>query len=745
MKTRQANTHEQARKHAIRQARIHRWLIGYLPDGLIVLLSLAAAIVLVGLGNRYHTRLDMTSTGQQQLAPRTRQLLDQAQTLGDVDIVIVADMRAIDPWSKRAVDDVLDLFAQHKAIHTSQIDVASPEGLDDYTALLKRLIKRDQAGIDDHVRVIGAAAKASSELAQALTETISPALEHLAGLFDPANATLKPARDGLTQWKQVLGINAGPLVNAAQDATKALREPDPARPLPPLAQKEAALKKTLQAHVTELETLADELNKIAVFDATPEQAKTQAKALIKQIRALRDVAAQQADAIARLPRLDILRVADALSANQIALVIGPPGTGIAGIDIDELYQPTMLASDQGSLVGDVRTHAEELLASALSSVLSDAKPIVVLTHSENARVLENSLFFTQIQARLAQRGIDMTEWSVAQAQDANTRDANESITLPDLSALDPTGTRPVVYVILSPDSSASAAREGQLPGPKRAERLGHAVSYLLEHHLPVMVNLNPSILPSYGQADPIAKPLEAFGIRARTDAPLLGEVISTRSRSIETDLSAMPIASDHPIARAIANLPVRLPWAISLKTQPVEGITVTPLLAIDNAAHTIWNETQWLTYWQTARAQRSLLPQQPEYDAKQDARADRYTVALAVQPKAHPTDQSASPIAAGRVVVIGSNSWYANPIAFAYQTIDGRLSRTWPGNAELFEASVYFLAGMDEDIAASASAQAVPMIVQLPAERLTKLRWFLVGGLPLGVLVLGVIWRMVRG
>ena len=361
-------------------------------------------------------------------------------------------------------------------------------------------------------------------------------------------------------------------------------------------------------------------------------------------------------------------------------------------------------------------------------MLSNTKPIVVLTHSENARILESSPFFTSIQDRLGQRGIDMTEWQVG--------DPADPVTLPDLSELDPDGTRPVVFVTLSPDSSASARKQGDLPGPKRAAALGNAVAYLLDHQLPLLVNVNPSILPSYGEPDPIVAPLEQLGLTLSTGTPLLREVVSTRDRQVRTDLTALPEPSSNPISHAIANLPIQLTWPIPITITPNASWQVTPLLEIADTG-SVWAESQWLGYWQTARAQRSLLPNLPRFDADTDRRSDQFVVAVAA-------DRTDTPPRTGRVVVVGSNGWYANPIAFAYQTTDGRVSRTYPGNAELFEAAVLYLAGMDEQIAKSASARAIPMIVQIEPARLRVLRWVLVAGLPIGVLVLGVLWRLVR-
>ncbi|VAX41239.1 hypothetical protein MNBD_PLANCTO03-495, partial [hydrothermal vent metagenome] len=200
-----------------------------------------------------------------------------------------------------------------------------------------------------------------------------------------------------------------------------------------------------------------------------------------------------------------------------------------------------------------------------------------------------------------------------------------------------------------------------------------------------------------------------------------------------------PREGTHPILHATANLPTTLSWPVPITASEGSAWQTTPLLVLEDDP-AIWRESQWLGLWQTPREQRGLLPNLPVFDEGIDTRNGPWTVALAAQRRDQPEG-----VRSGRLVVVGSNSWFADPIAFARQETDGRVSLVSPGNAELFEAAVLWLAGEDELIAQSAGARATPLVGAIDAGALSALRWALVAGLPIGVLLLGIVWRVVKG
>ena len=74
----------------------------------------------------------------------------------------------------------------------------------------------------------------------------------------------------------------------------------------------------------------------------------------------------------------------------------------------------------------------------------------------------------------------------------------------------------------------------------------------------------------------------------------------------------------------------------------------------------------------------------------------------------------------------------------------GRGAALCRGSARGGEASVSWLAGLDDLIAQSPTAQAVAMVTPIDPQQLARLQLVLIAGLPLGVLVLGAIYLLLR-
>lgn len=96
-------------------------------------------------------------------------------------------------------------------------------------------------------------------------------------------------------------------------------------------------------------------------------------------------------------------------------------------------------------------------------------------------------------------------------------------------------------------------------------------------------------------------------------------------------------------------------------------------------------------------------------------------------------------------MVVSSNGWFFDEIAQATANVDGRAQLQLPGNAELFEACVWWLAHQDDRVATSAQADAVTLIPPMSQAKLGAIRWGLIAGLPLLILLMGIVWRVVRG
>jgi len=96
--------------------------------------------------------------------------------------------------------------------------------------------------------------------------------------------------------------------------------------------------------------------------------------------------------------------------------------------------------------------------------------------------------------------------------------------------------------------------------------------------------------------------------------------------------------------------------------------------------------------------------------------------------------------------VVGANWWFFDKVAQPQVSVDGRtVAAHSPGQHRAVESSVYWLASQDELIAQSPAPQAVSIVQPMDAKVLSGLRITTILGVPLGVLLLGALYRLVRG
>ncbi|MCW5776279.1 MAG: hypothetical protein KIS87_07575 [Phycisphaeraceae bacterium] len=687
--------------------------------GATVLAVVAVAVVAAMLGARFDARLDLTAAGDQSLAPRLSGAIGRAtQAGGGFEIVLVADRRAADPQAWRAVGDVLDLVARAgDAVRVTRIDAGSPTGIDEYRRLVDRLVERDRPELELQAARIAEAGAFAVELADWLEGTLAPARAHVASLIEPrptptpTTAAFRGAfrpRPLAARQRRDAARRAAAALAPPQGGGIALPRPDEAAPI---------LADALAERAGELAAIAQESARFAVGGSLPGAADA-ARPIAPAIAPHRDRAASTADALRRLPRPGVLRVAGALESAEALLAIGPPGGGIAAVDAASL-----LAPGDTAVRADTRARAQELVAGALAALVEPARPVVVIVHGEATRFTRTLPVFTHAIERLERRGIDVLEWAPVLEPDP-----------PHATDRDRIGSRPVVYVVISPDSSASSRTPADKPGAERAATLGRALERLADDGMPILLSLNPSVMPTYGQPDPVAAVLARFGLEALSGTPILRDEPLPTGRVVLTDHLIIPTAADHPISAAVRNLGIALVWPVALRRTDdgSVGVTIHELLRLD-AERGAWRESQWLRLWQTPRAQRPYLPDPPAFDEARDHRDAPWLVAAACE---------RGPL---RLVVVGSNNWHVDQVAFERREAEGRLVPAYPGNAELLEASIWWLAGQESLIARSAEAGSTPRIRPLADGDLLALRWALAGGLPLLVLILGAVWRGVRG
>lgn len=707
-----------------------RWRFA-LMTGVMLLCVGGSGVLANVLSTRFLTRVDVTATGEHRLSPRTVKLLDSLAE--PYRVVIAANFSQIDARARERVLDVLEGFARRTPnVKPVLLDTASADGVAHYDSLLRELTARDATRVRAHVEALKQAAEQTAAIGAAMESHAAPAMIALRDRFTPppktADAAAPPnpkpgTHEALDQRLGALRVLALELSRSAGEIRGALAwDPQSGKP-PEVDTAQKRLGDGLGAARKMLLTLAGEMSAFQKAEGLPTDIRELALNAQTQIEKLRDATLVSLDALARLPRLDIVRLAEALRAPAAVLIVGPQG--ISALDPVSLFPPGELLDLGGAPLADMRRRSEDLLATAISSLRNPIKPIVVLMHGENREFLDQAALLDRARQRLALRGIDMFEWAAAVNPAA-----------PDLSVIDPKGQRPVVYAVFS-TAAWTATEGGGASGAERASKLGGALDAIAESGRPILLSLNPSPMPSYGQKDPVASVLERFGLAADSGRPLLRESVTPRGRVAETDLVVQGSTSSHVIAQALGRLPLSLPWSVPIA--PATGATPTwiPIctVAADGAT---WAESNWLGLRKTRREDRALVPDQPEFDAGKDSEQGPWAVVAAAE-------RTMPEGSIQRLIVVGSNDWFIDPVLTAESIVDGRVVSQSPGNIELLEASVYWLSGQDDLIARSPAGQSTPMVKPLERRTLVLLQIAFIAGVPLLVLGLGGMYRAMFG
>ncbi|MBU6412806.1 MAG: hypothetical protein KGS45_04980 [Planctomycetes bacterium] len=681
--------------------------------GLGVLAALVCTISAVSLGERFGTRWDVTATREHALSARTVKLLSGLQQPHQV--AIWGDFATLEAQAKRSVLETVELFERSGAKVTFSVLDTGGGGREQFVSLVQSLANAETSGVKGYASSAKALIDATGAFGKDLSEVVGPGMDELAKTFSPAN------REAATRRASAVRAAGRNLMDLAAKATADLGADPIGAGMPELNAQAVArpVRDALGLATEQFGKFASELASVGEAPGASDELILATRSVVRSITEANTRAQGAISAFNAAKAPAVVRIVDALKSPRGVLLMGPEEPGLLALDFDELFAPGSRA--------DARRRAEELLATGLASMSSAVRPIAVFMHAEAQSVLERGRLFETLLARLTLRNFEVVEWPVL------TMDVP-----PGFADLRGTAARPVVYIALSPDSSASGGTGG-LPGAQRAQKLGAALSRVIADGGSVLVNLNPSVLPSAGQPDPIAAAIEAVGLKADSARPIFTRVTgSGGSTTISPDALALaPEATGSELGSTIAagmrNLRTfaGFPLTISAET----GVKSAALVQIP-VSENVWCESQWLGVWQTPAAQRALIQPIPTYDASKDARPDPMVIARSVEREHSGQVQ--------RVVAVGSNNWMADFVLNQRTTIDGREVAEFPGNAELLDSAMLWLSRQD-GLLSGGTVGAIALIDPLTFGQLRMLRILALVGIPIGVLGCGVLYRWLRG
>lgn len=678
-------------------------------------LLLAATILCVGaalVADSYapaRVRLDLTESRQFSLSDRTRALIGRLDGPADILVVPGAAAQTVDPRSLGRLRDLLDEF-RRASDRIGVVWIDGSAGASRAQETLARLAASRSERIGEHDRAIDSAVADAQSIAEGLGSLSSALL----ALRD-ALPGVDPQRERINQFAGAVRVRAGELRTLAESAERE-RNVSFGGAVVPAADR---VRDSLGAAMTRLGTELDGAAKSipAAQGAHAEQA-SRARALAES---LRDRLLGAGEALARLEPLDLLSVARMLETDSAVVVLTE--RAVTAIPFANLFQQT-----PGQ---EARFAGEELIGTAIGSVSNVSAPVVVFVHAIDQAMLsetgaptgQDARFLLALFDRLRLSHADVVEWPVALRPER-----------PTPATLHAEG-RPIVWVVIP---SAAAAAEGA----QRAQALGDAARGLIEEGESVLLSVEPSPLPRVGSPDPMVTFLEPLGISVDSGRPLLQRMATPQGPVAWPEFRIPDADSSHPIGDAVRGLAVQLAWpsSLTLNTEIAarEGVTLWPLLGAAQSAGT-WGESQWLSYRALSIEDRVQPRSQPTPDPERDNIGGPWILAAAAERSMPETGRRQ------RVVVIGAHGWFFDAVTRASQVVAGRPTLVNPGNAELFDASVHWLAGLDDLIAPSPEAGQTARVRPVDPGALAALRWIVALAPPVVTLLLGVVLRVWRG
>ena len=616
-----------------RHATTSVWKIGLC--GLLLVISIVS-INTLSLNNHLRLRIDATGTRAYTLSEQTSQLLRGIDA--PWKIVVLLDDAQVSKPVLRQVDEVLRRYQNGSPyISVLRINPADPNSIEEYDALLRELVEL----YGDELFTAEAAIKEGVYQFSMLITFASSTSAWAESLMDLQLTT---------EEQETLRTLAGALSLLGSEGHLILDEVDKAmhidesQPLPQISFARDILVAASGQWARELAEVALWLTQVR-SDSIAEFCSNEAISVELMAAKLAEVD----ESLRRLGELELGQLASQLTVGEGAIILSP---NRATMISENLLFPKNIGGTN-TIAFDQRFRGEQIISSAMRSLQSDVLPTVVFVHAEENSLLGQRPNNNDVRAM---RGLlETSRFGVGEWIPVNNLRPNF-------------GDGPVVWVVIPPSS-----RAGLVPST-REQKLLDAVRVLLADNQPVMLNIQPSLLPRYGHRDPWNTLAESVGISVDSEHVLVERVaVGQNALEIQRGQMISDTHSEHIIARAVNGRQIYLPLPIGLHGG-VSLITVEP------------SDDRWLDQrWEREIA--DLASKQPLKDEISIATATKNA-------------------AGARVVIIGSGSWLLTWAADRAISLGGdQVAMINPGNSELFLASVEWLAGLDDWIAAGPIGQ----------------------------------------
>ena len=476
----------------------------------------------------------------------------------------------------------------------------------------------------------------------------------------------------------------------------------------------AGIKEQIQAVLTDYNTVlgvisqrAEQLVRSDQIDNADKERLLEIAELCKQAQDNLTTPIEKMDAAEPSPRYN--QALYALTSGASVVVLGEDRVKV--LPVSEMYREvTRELQETGR--SQPQYLIEEKLTGALLSMTLDQPPLVVFVLSGSGPALGEQGQYNVVAQRLENADFRVTQWNPAGQMSAMGQP-----TPPQPRPKAEPGQKTIWIILPTPGSQMNnpmmmAANPRQQIADLLTERLPQGDGAFL------MLAADPSA--SVGIANPITDMLNDWGITPQLDRLILQEVQQDNRR---TATSAEYL---------IDSWPTDLPITTALQGMQAHVRVVCPILTgeAENTAHHALLNIEGPRLWAHSDLSSPQAVQNAKFSEAQSAEA--YTVVLA-------SDRDGQ-----RLVTSGDYAWPSDVFTSYGLLGPGTAELTgaaFPANSELFVNSVFWLAGLEDLIAASPRSQDVPRIRPMSDGTQWWYQFALLAGIPLAVLILGLsVW-----
>lgn len=679
--------------------------------GLNVAVAVAAALALVVVVNvlvdwQYRrlpgslqslARYDLTATRAYTLAPQTQKLL------GDLDepLRLVAVLRTEDRNSAAAAD----LLEEYKrSTDKLNVDFIHPE--------------RELPRLEAFYREIEARyAEDTAPLQIAVTDSVAALRELTAdfetlrdGFAELANDEQTP-EGGMREGLRVLANQLDEQLGGYSQSIDAL-EAQLATPLPPWGNARTALLRFLQQiDTTTLSKFQNEFARQAEARGAPMKVRSLLLKIDDRVKLMRIRLRETSDRLflpPDAPRYD--RVAALIQVGEVVVVLTDDAERV--VPVAEMFVP---GPPDAAGQPTSRFIGEDRLTGTMVTMRRPEPPLIVLVRDTPHSAVGPNGNLRFIASRLATSDFEITEWAVGGGAGGIAAGGSPGGDTSDFAAVPvPRDGQTAVWIVpaLSLTNTSQDDRGRVAQTLQRRLAAGDGVLLCFDYDAEAL----------FREKNPLVELAQNWGIAPRMNEMILHETVGRDGR-VEGDpgWSVRDWPELSPLGNALDGREVKLAAVTPIDLVPKLNTTTLPLVRLPET-------DAW------------VLPGVKSFEDITNSRFSEDTairgavVAAAAYRQAEDGSAAASALEPGRLIVFTERHWLGDGLA-------GQVL----GNSELLINCAYWLADLDEAIAATPRTQDIRRIEALPDGRSLAYRLLLLAGLPGAMLLAGGgVWLVRR-